>query len=307
MAANSSRQTISKNNSRENASSNSRSDDSSAKVIEVGKNDGYVNVMGNEMPEMPQFPALKAKPGFVRGYVKDWTGKPLAGANIGVRASYLAGYYSGAQGTTDAKGFYEFAVPKGSAHFYNAGYALEWGDGLAAVGLHPADGSLDSFTTADGVVENFVLLPYGITSRAKVQDNGNLPANYYGGSIYIHYGAYEASDNRPYAGYVPENSVIEISLTSNTGQSFVIRKVAGFQSLFRINNIPLARYKISAKVNGKSLNLKQTGVFNQTFGMTPRETNGAATVLFAPDGAKAESVAPQSGGWDAVSIDLALQ
>lgn len=278
-----------------------------AKVIDVGKNDGCVNLMGNEMPAMPQFPALKAKAGFARGYIQDWTGKPLAGATVGVRASYFAGQYSGAQGKTDQKGFYEFAVPKGTAHFYNAGYALAWGDGIAAVGLHPADGSLDSFVTTDGAVENFVLLPYGITSRAKVQDNPLVPSSYYGGSIFIHYGAYEASDNRPYAGYVPENAVIEISLTSDAGQSFLIRKVAGFQSLFRINNIPLARYKISAKVNGKSLNLKQTGVFNQMFGMTPRETGGAGTILFAPGGAKAETVAPQSGGWDAVSIDLALQ
>jgi hypothetical protein len=97
-------------------------------------------------------------------------------------------------------------------------------------------------------------------------------------------------------------------LTDNlTGQSFVIRKVAGFQSLFRINNIPLARYKISAKVNGKYLNLKQTGVFNQMFGMTPHETNSGGNLLFAPGGGKSESVAPQTGGWDAVNIDLALQ
>ena len=278
--------------------------DSAAVVLNVGKNDSYVNVMGNKMPEMPQFPALKAKAGFVRGYVKDWTGKPLQGATIGIRASYFAGHYSGAQGKTDAKGFYEFAVPKGSAHFYNAGYAMEWGDGLAAVGLHPADGSLDSFVTMEGGVENFVLLPYGITSRANAQDNPQNSISYYGGAIYIFYGAFGASDNNPYAGYVPEDSIIEITLASETGQSFVIRKTAGFQSLFRINNIPLARYQISAKVNGKSLKLKQTGVFDEMFGLKPRETTGAASLLFAPDGAKSEMVAPQSGSWKAFSINL---
>lgn len=278
-----------------------------AKITDVGKNDGYVNLMGGEMPAMPQFPALKAKAGFVRGFVKDWTGKPLAGASLGVRASYFAGHYSGAQGKTDAKGFYEFAVPKGSAHFYNAGYAFEWGGGLAAVGLHPADGSLDSFAAADGAVENFVLLPYGIASRAQAQDNPYVASSYYGGSIFIHYGAYEASDNRPYAGYVPENSVIEITLASDAGRKFIIRKVAGFQSLFRIHNIPLDRYKISAKVNSRALNLKDTGVYNALFGLAPRETNGAGNILFAPDGAKAEMVAPQAGGWKPISISLALQ
>jgi len=307
LAANSGEQKVSANNSRDADNSNSRVNNSSAKILDVGKNDGYVNLMGSEMPTMPTFPALKPKAGFVRGFVKDWNGKPLQGATIGVRSSYLAGYYSGSQGKTDAKGFYEFAVPKGSAHFYNAGYTMEWGDGLAAVSLHPADGKLDSFVTMDGAVENFVLLPYGMTSLEQVQENPFVPSSYYGGSIYIHYEAFEESDNRPYAGSVPENSIIEITLASDAGQSFVIRKTAGFQSLFRINNIPLGRYQISAKVNGKSLNLKQTGVFDEMFGMTPRETNGAANILLAPAGAKPESVAPQSGGWNPISINIKAQ
>lgn len=308
LAANSGEQNVvTKTNSRTENNSNSRTDNSSAKIVNVGKNDGFANVMGNEMPEMPSFPALKPKPGFVRGYAKDWTGKPLADANIGVRSSYLAGYYSGSQGKTDAKGYYEFAVPKGSAHFYNAGYALDWGDGIAAVGLHPADGSLDSFVTMDGAVENFVLLPYGITDRAKVQDNPQLPASYYGGSIWLYYGAYEASDNRPYEGYVPENSIIEITLKAENGQTFVVRKVVGFQSFFRINNIPLARYEISAKCNGKPLNMEFSKRTRTPFGMSPEKTNGAANVLFMPLTAKAESVAPQTGGWDAVTINLKAQ
>lgn len=281
--------------------------DSSAKILQVGKMDGYVNLMGSEMPEMPAFPALKAKPGFVRGYAKDWTGKPLAGAKIGVRSSYLAGMYSGSQGVTDVKGYYEFAVPRGSAHFYNAGYALRWGDGIAAVGLHPADGNLDGFVTTDGAVENFVLLPYGVTDRAKVQDNPGLPANYYGGSIWLYYGAYEASDNRPYEGYVPEDSIIEITLKSENGQTFVVKKVAGFQSYFRINNIPLDRYEISAKVNGKPLNMEFNKRDQTPFGMTPEKTSGAANVLLMPVTAKADMVAPQTGGWDAVTINLKAQ
>lgn len=284
------------------------SNNSSAKILNVGKDDGYVNVMGGEMPAIPSFPALKPKPGFVRGYVKDWNGNALQGAAIGVRSSYLAGYYSGSQGKTDANGYYEFAVPKGSAHFYNAGYAIEWNGGIAALGLHPADGSLDSFVTMDGAVENFVLLPYGITSREKVQENPLVPMSYYGGAIWINYSAFEADDNRPYAGSIPENSILEITLISEdgTGKSFVIRKTVGFGGLFRINNIPLGRYKISAKNGGKSLNLKQTGVFDpsSSFGMSPRETTETASVLFEPDEAKANMVSPQAGGWKPVSITI---
>lgn len=162
-------------------------------VLNMKRDQPFVNVMGSEMPAMPDFPKLSPKAGKVRGYVKDWSGKPLAGAEIGVRASYFAGQYSGAQGKTGADGYYEFVVPKGSAHYYNAGYQLDWGEGIAAVGLHPADGKLDSFTTMDGAVENFVLLPYGITSRENLSENAHLAATYYGGTLRISYYTLEST------------------------------------------------------------------------------------------------------------------
>ncbi|MDQ3684249.1 MAG: hypothetical protein M3430_01430 [Acidobacteriota bacterium] len=284
--------------------------DGSVKVLNVEKNALWVNVMGNEMPQMPQFPQLAPKPGKVRGYVKDWTGKPLAGATIGVRASYFAGHYSGAQGTTDQNGYYEFVVPKGSAHFYNTGYQLEWGDGIAADSLHPADGKLDSFTTVDGAVENFVLLPYGITSRENLQDSPRNASTYYGGSIYVHYYAAEASDNRPMEGSLLENSILEIALTPEggdaAGKSFVIRQPIGFAGNVTINNIPLGRYKITAKANGKTLKLKENRKFNPQFGLSPSETAGAASILFVPNQAKASMVGPANGAWDSVSLNVSM-
>lgn len=72
-------------------------------------------------------------------------------------------------------------------------------------------------------------------------------------------------------------------------------------------NIPLTRYEISAKVNGKFLNLKYNRRSVTLFGMSPEETSEAASLLFASAGAKAESVAPQSGSRDAVSVNLALK
>jgi hypothetical protein len=278
------------NNSGSNAkttSDKSTSNNSNAKVVSIDKNVTYTNLMGNEMPPMPAFPALTPKAGFVRGYAKDWTGKPLKGATIGVRSSYLAGMYSGSQGKTDANGFYEFSVPKGSAHFYNAGYTINWGDGLAALGLHPADESLDSFVTTDGAVENFVLLPYGVTSRENLQENPRLASSYYGGSLYIVYSAFEKSDNYPQPYAIQEDSIIEITLTSEgemfgglLPQSFVIRKKAGFDTGFKINNIPLGRYQINAKVNGKPLKLKLNNPRGTVFGMTPNEASGTASILF---------------------------
>jgi hypothetical protein len=315
LAANSRVQTAAKNGSRrendEGFETRRDNSPSNAKVLNVEKDAAFVNVMGVEMPAIPKFPALSPKSGRVRGYVKSADGKPLAGATIGVRASYFAGQYSGAQGTTDANGYYEFVVPKGSAHFYNAGYAIEWGEGLAAVGLHPADGQLESFTTVDGAVENFVLLPYGITSRENAQENPRLASTYYGGSIYIGYSAFEASDNYPPAYAVPENSIIEITLTpegklfdGSAGRSFVIRKAATFQTGFKINNIPLGRYQISVTSNGKPLKMKLNKPRGTSFGMTPNETEDAANILFSPAGAQAKMVSPQAGGWDSVEISV---
>ena len=280
-------------------------------VLDMKREQAFVDVMGNEMPALPDFPKLAPKAGKVRGYVKDSTGKPLAGAEIGVRASYFAGQYAGAQGKTGADGYYEFVVPKGSAHYYNAGYQLNWGDGIAAVGLHPADGKLDSFTTVDGAVENFVLLPYGITSQEKLSENPFVSSTYYGGTLHISYYTLEKSDNNRIAGSIVEDSIVEITLTpdgnlldGSAGKIIVVRNPVGFRGNFSIHNIPLARYKISAKVGGKSLNIKENRKFNPLFGMTPEQTTGTATVLFTPGSAKASMVTPQSGWWEGSSLTV---
>lgn len=283
--------------------------DPSAKVLTVEKNFKYVNVMGNEMPPLPDFPKLAPKPGKVRGYVKDWTGKPLAGADIGVRSSYFAGSYSGGQGKTDANGYYEFAPPKGMAHFYNAGYQIEWGDGVAAVSLHPADGKLDSFVTTDGAVENFVMLPYGLTSRENYQENPYVASTYYGGSIYLSYYTVSADDTNPMAGSLVEGSTLEITLTPESGgQSFIIRQPVGFVGNLTINNIPVTgRYKVTIKCNGKALKIQELRKYKPQFGMNPAEAVGTGSVLFIPGEAKSSMVGPQNGAWTWVSLAVSPQ
>jgi len=286
----------------------------SAKPITVDADTQWINVMGNEMPPMPQFPNLAPKPGRVRGYVKDWSGKPLAGAELGVRSSYLAGYYSGAQGKTDANGYYEFVVPKGSAHFYNAGYQINWGDGIAAVSLHPADGNLDSFVTMDGAVENFVMLPYGITSRENLQQSSHLPATFYGGAIFLGWYGVAADDNNAPPFSIRRGTTVEITLTPDgnmldgkPGRTFVIRKTVGPSDGFRIHNIPLGPYQLTIKVNGKAVKLKDNKKFNPMFGMSPAEATGTAKILFTPDDAKASMMGPQQGAWKWIEIGISAQ
>ena len=288
--------------------------DGAIKPIVVDADTQWINVMGNEMPPMPDFPRLAPKPGRVRGYAKDWSGKPLAGAELGVRSSYLAGYYSGAQGKTDANGYYEFVVPKGSAHFYNAGYQINWGDGVAAVSLHPADGSLDSFVTMDGGVENFVMLPYGITSRENLQESSHLPSTFYGGAIFMGWYGVAADDNNAPPFAIRNGSTLEITLTpeenmldGKPGRTIVIRKTIGASGAFRIHNIPLARYQITIKSNGKAVKLKDNKKYNPMFGMSPVEATGTASILFIPDAAKASMVGPQFGAWKWIDIGISAQ
>ncbi|MBD2082742.1 hypothetical protein [Leptolyngbya sp. FACHB-17] len=282
-------------------------------VLNVERDAHFVNVMGDKTPATPNFPQLAPKAGKVRGYVKDLSGNPLKGATIGIRASYFAGHYSGAQGQTDANGYYEFAVPKGSAHYYNAGYQLKWGDGIAAMGLHPTDGKLESFTTVDGAVENFVLLPYGITSPENVSQNPYVSSSYYGGSIRVSYYTREKTDPNIAAGSIVEDSIIEITLTpegnmldGTAGRTFVIRQPIGFKGNFSIHNIPLGRYRITATTGDKALKMKEDRKFNPLFGLMPGEAIGEASLLFIPGTEKASSATPNAGGWEPVGITLSM-
>lgn len=278
------------------------------KIIPVEKNTNYVNVMDSQMPAIPSFPKLVPHSGKVSGYVKDWTGKPLAGAAIGVRFSYLANYYSGGQTKTNAAGYYELTTPKGTAEFYNAGYQIRYGDGIAAVSLHPADGKSESWTTSDGMVENFVLLPYGITSSENLQQNPKLPSSYYGGALILNWYGVEADDSNAPDFAIKEGSLVEISLTPDAGKQngFIIRKTAGAYGELRILNIPTGIYTISIKVNGKKVKIKDTRKNNPGFGLIPAEGIGNATVVFVPANANPTMVAPQLGAWEWVNLSIEM-
>ena len=283
-------------------------------LIEAAASAQTVNVMGRTLPALPTMPTLTRKPGIVRGYVYDSNGKPLKGAQIGVRSTIAGGFYSGAAAETDAKGYYEIKPPVGVAHFYCAGYAVDYGDGIAAVGLHPADGEVGSFATSTGEVENFVLLPYGITNRADVQDNPGYAGNYYGGSLYVSWWVNESGENGNPRN-LPDKVQVEITLTpdgalidGSPGRTIIVRKPVNgsVNTGVKINNIPIGRYKIAAKIVGAGpLRMRETAVSADTpFGLQPREATGAAALLFRPDSAKAGLTIAAHGNWKSVQILL---
>ena len=273
-----------------------------------------LNVMGRARPKAPSFPKLAPKAGFVRGFVKDAKGKPLSNAKIGVRSTAVGGAYSGAQGKTDAKGYYEIAVPFGAAHFYNAGYSVDYGEGRVALGLHPADGELDGFASNVGHVENFVLLGHGIADPDDVQDNPQYSGNYYGGAVSF---SWSVEDERPIFANgrdLPANSQIEITLTpqgalldGSAGKSIVIRKRVGtFFGQLYVTNIPSGTYRLGARLSGAGpLKLKETGPYSSNpFGLSPKEATGTTTFQMRPGTAKADMVVGGKGGWDSVSVTL---
>jgi hypothetical protein len=286
-----------------------------AQVFNLSASDEYVNVMGGQMPKLPAFDALPKKPGKLRGFVKDLRGNPLEGAYIGVRASAVGGFYSGASGETDARGFYEIEMPWGAAHFYAAGYTIDYGDGgRAAVGLHPVDGKAGSFATAEGAIENFVLLPYGLGDRDAISEKPWDGANYYGGSIRVNY-QISSGDMWAAKGSLPPNSEIEITLApegemldGTAGKTFVVRRKTGGINFFHINNIPIGRYRMSARlVGGKTLKMIEGSYGKQAlFGLQPSEATGSAGLLFAPGGAKPLSALPNHGNWKAVNVELRI-
>jgi hypothetical protein len=233
-----------------------------------------VNVMGRAMPKVPAFPKLAPKPGVIRGYVYDTKGRPLKNAVIGVRASL----FTGASGKTDAKGYYEITPPLMATEFYKAAYPMDYGDGRAVLGLHPADGEADLDSAKVGTVENFVMMPYGIGDRAGVQDRPHYSGNYYGGSLSL--GWYADEDPRfPDATKLPPDGTIEITFTpdgslvdGSPARPIIIRKLVGrgVNTGLYVHNIPVGGYKMTARlVGGPALNLKEIGPAGRAFGISP--------------------------------------
>ena len=267
------------------------------------------DVMGGQIPKFPAFAKLAKKPGRVRGYVKDVTGKPVADAYIMVTASAQWGSNKNASVRTNASGYYEIAVPFPVAQVWYAGYAASVHGVRMALPLHPVDGRVEHFTPKSGEVENFVLLPYGIASPAGVASQANLSDNYYGGTFTMGYWV----GSSPH--HLPEGATLEITLTPDgpllgnvPARTLVIRHtIKDFDSL-KVNNVPLGRYQITARLvqngNATPLRLSENGNADRAGGLNPREATGTATLLFRTDGADEKTVRIPQGNHRAVELNV---
>lgn len=281
----------------------------------IDGNTDFVNLMGNQMPVIPQFPNVAKKPGYLRGYVKDTFGEPLAGAKLGLKSARIYDAYLAAATETDANGYYEIKIPTGGARFDYAGYTFQYSRGLAAVGLHPADSSLsESYPAATGGVENFVMLPYGIADAVGISQNAKYRGNYYGGTMLLRYFiAPPGQDPNDFGKMLAPGAEIVIFLKPvsvlsdghKAAHGFEIRKKVEDSSLgeFVIGNVPVGRYQITVvQPHGQPLRLKQRNPTNSVFGLQPAETTGTAQLIFNPLSADPKTAVASRGNWTDLEI-----
>lgn len=287
-----------------------------AVTLEVDNQTDYVNVMNNEMPVIPSFPAVAKKAGYIRGYVKNVLGEPIAGAKLGLKSARIYDAYLASSAETDANGYYEIKIPTGGAKFDYAGLARDIGRGRqGAIGLHPADGNLsESYPAASGGVENFVALPYGIGDAAGVSQNAKYRGNYYGGSFMLRYFIAPPGQNpNDFAGMLAAGPEIVVTLIPRTivtdggkfARAFEIRKKIEESSLgeFFICNVPLGEYEIAVRhPNGKHLRMRQKNPTNSSYGIAPQETNESASLIFNPLSTDAKTAVASRGSWTDLEI-----
>ncbi len=275
----------------------------------------YVNVMGDTIPRMPSFPSLPVKKNIARGYVADLSGKPLKGAHIGVSSTLTGGFYSSGSALTDDKGYYEFTIPAGAAYFFGTAATITYNETPTVVALYPAGGT-SAFPSGNGVVKNFVLLSYGPANPDEVAQQPGNESNYYGGALSFSFNINYEGDS-PVSEYLPYNGVIEIELVP-TGpclygetRSFTITRQIGNSTGFIIQNIPVGKYSINAKLkDGRNLKMKAVGTKADVYPKLGLKRNGAGdgyTVTFTPNHQYTPvMVSSFKSNWDALEIGLKL-
>ena len=263
------------------------------------------DVMGGQRPRYPAFPKLARKKGYLRGYAKDVSGRPLQGVRILIAAPTLGYSSTGQSVRTDARGYYEIKPLYGGATVRSAGYSLTYRGKPYALPLHPVDGQIDSIAAA-GEIENFVLLTYGPVSAAKAADNPEYTGAYYGAAFTFGYSTREATDELAPRRNLLLDSVVEVTLTpdgplldGSPGRVIVVRKKITPRGYFPINDIPIGRYKIKAALaseGGRALKIRENVLVTGRDAMTPNETTGEATILFRSEGSDLATLGFLMGG-----------
>lgn len=293
---------------------NVRTPNPSAPRVVTDTND----VMNGKMPRLPVFPNLAKKPGYLRGYVKDSRGKPVQGAYVMITPPALFGSSFSRNSTTvrsDAKGLYEIKIPpSGGCQIWCAGHAVSYNGIRLALPLYPADGEFDtSLPGKAGAVENLVLLPYGVANPSTASDNPVYSGAYYGASFTVGYSNREADDTTSPQQWLPLGSEVEITLTpdgplmdGSRGMPLVIRQKMTGKSYFQVNNVPIGRYQIRARLltqgQEETLRIKENIRRDAKGGLEPKEAVGQAIVLFRSESGDPATLRVSGGNMERLEL-----
>lgn len=185
--------------------------------------------------------AAGVEKGYVKGTVKDSAGNPLQGVKIIVDHSIF--YNSNITALTDASGNYRVKVPTGSWYAF-AQLKKNYNGKTYSFYLKP-DSSAGF--GAEGAVRNFTWTLTG-------EKEEPLAPGFFGGTITF--------DNYPTGNYIEDENRIEFTLTpagalidGSKGEALTLRA----KDAYRLTDVPIGRYTISASYRGKRLGLRKSG------------------------------------------------
>jgi len=193
--------------------------------------------------------------GTITGIVKDVNGNPLRNAVITIDNSLSSGQNKTAYTGPDGK--YVMSIPVGSFIAYGE-YAATFNGNTYSYELE-ADNN-DPFNREDAVVRNF-------TWKTKGAKRPPLTDGYFGGTVHI--------DSEIGSEIIDvENIVFTLTpLQTIDGSSEVLTKRL-IEDTYRLFDVPIGRYRISARYNGAivKLRIKNAGSYQETleFVMVPK-------------------------------------
>jgi hypothetical protein len=178
-------------------------------------------------PRMPTFAPLAPKPGTARGWLKDGSGRPIAGAEVVVESSYGGGFRTHHTARSNAQGLYQVMVPKGIARVVSAEATRTYNGQKFELPLDAVRGETRQFDSARGGVENFVLRTSG-EQGGVVRLTNNLP-----------------DKSEVELTLVPQGPLLD----GSTGKTLVYRYTSSPYDETYLVGLPIGRYLFSAKIN----------------------------------------------------------
>lgn len=201
------------------------------------------DVMKGIAPPRMTFAKMLPKPRTVRGQVRDAGGKPITGAVVHAESSGIGGIRTLHTARTDASGLYQVLVPSGVCRVSAAFATVAYNGKSYGLPLHPADGELEQFDSQKGHVENFSLRTWGATGMGAAGNPKDFRL-YYGGSLRLSW----MSEIEPGGTFEVTVKPVGALLGGGKGRTFVHRFENKQYAEAHLNDIPLGRYQVSARL-----------------------------------------------------------